>query len=185
MVSDHAAGDGTGHDAGQEGEQVELRRLHRELELVDQIERVIGAEAGTVYVLGKEQGDQDRYCHHHLPARQSCGARCVNDCGAASSGPRSGSPVAGVPATNLDQHEDGDQRQAREPRDARLSMRHHHEGGEQWTRSGANIPAHLKQRLREAVTATGRHASHPRCFGMEDGRAHADQHRREQDRRIG
>ena len=92
---------------------------------------------------------------------------------------------AGVPATDLEQHEDGDQRQAREPHDARLSVRHHHEGGEQRARRGADIAAHLKQRLREAVSAAGRHARHPRSFGMEDRRAHADQHRRQQDQRIG
>src|SRR4026208_1831074 len=48
-----------GQDAAKEGEQVELRWRDGRVELLDQVERVVRAEAGAVDVLGEEQGHQD------------------------------------------------------------------------------------------------------------------------------
>src|SRR5262247_3536987 len=71
-----------------------------------------------------------------------------------------GLEAARVPVSDLQEHEEGDQRRAREPRDARLSVGDDHEGGEQWTRGGTDIPADLEQRLSEPIASAGSHARH-------------------------
>src|SRR5262249_7154 len=68
--SHRPTGQRAGHDAGQEGEEVELRRLDGQMESLDQIEGVVGAQAGAVHVLGEEQEHEDAHRSDDLRARQ-------------------------------------------------------------------------------------------------------------------
>src|SRR6267142_4337197 len=69
-VTDRSACKSAGHDAGEEREQIELRRLDGQVELVDQIEGVVRAQAGAVDILGEEQGHEDGHRLDDLPAWQ-------------------------------------------------------------------------------------------------------------------
>ena len=186
-VTDCSSSKGADHDAGEEGEQVELCRLHGQVELVDQIERVVRAEARAVHVLGEEQGHENSHRFDDLPARQRVLARGRDGHHGGGPGARArsgGGAMARVPATDEQEHEDGDERRHREPRNARLSVWHHDKCGEQWAGGRADVPADLEEGLGEPVASAGRHAGHAGCFGMEDRRAHADQHGGEEDRGI-
>jgi hypothetical protein len=90
-----------------------------------------------------------------------------------------------IPVADLEQDQHRHQRRTAEPDQALLALRHHDEGGQQWTRRLAEVAADLEQRLRQAVAAAGRHARHARSFGMKHRGAHADHRRRQQDQRIG
>ena len=136
-VTDGSAGKGADHNTHEEGEQVELCRLHGQVELVDQIKRVVRAEAGAVHVLGEEQGHEDGHGLDDLPARQRVLARGRDGHHGSGPGARArsgGGAMARVPATDEQEHEDGDERRHREPRNARLPVWHHHKCGEQWAR---------------------------------------------------
>ncbi len=69
-VADLAAGQRAQHHRGQEHEQADLRLLHRHLELLDQEEGVVRAEAGGVHVLGEQQRDQHGDGQRRAGARQ-------------------------------------------------------------------------------------------------------------------
>ena len=81
-----------------------------------------------------------------------------------------------VPAADLPEHDDADQRAEREPGDAGLAERHDDEGGEQRPDRLAEIAADLEDRLRQAEAAAGGEPRDARGFRMEDRRAEADQH---------
>ncbi len=89
-VAHCAAREGAQHDAPEEGEQIELRRLDGQVELVDQIERVVRAEARAVHVLGKEQSHQDGHGQDDLPAGQRALAGAVASATAARGAGRAG-----------------------------------------------------------------------------------------------
>ena len=134
-VPDRSAGKGAGHDAGEEREQIELRHFYWQVELVDQIEGVVRAQAGAVHVLGEEQGHEDGHRLDDLAAWQRVLAwrRGGHHRGCRRArAPSHGCGVASVPATDQQQHEDRDQRRPREPRNARLPVSYDDKCGEQW-----------------------------------------------------
>ena len=57
-------------DRREEHEQMDLRGLHRQMELVDQIEREVAGDAGQVEVLREHQQHQHAHREHDLVARQ-------------------------------------------------------------------------------------------------------------------
>ena len=58
-IADRSAAKRAGRDGAEEHEQVELRVGHRNLEAVDQVERVVAAEAHQIDVLREHQREQD------------------------------------------------------------------------------------------------------------------------------
>jgi hypothetical protein len=90
-----------------------------------------------------------------------------------------GDVMAG-PAPDQAEHHDADQGEQREPGGAALSLRHYDERGEQRADGRAEVAADLEQGLGQTGLAAGRHAGDPGGFRVEDGRAHADQHGRQQ-----
>ncbi len=95
-----------------------------------------------------------------------------------------GAQVQRVPAADIGQQCNADQRGAGKPRGGMLAMRHDHGCSNQWTERGAEIATHLEHRLREAMTATRGQPRNARCFRMENGRTNADHRRSHQHHRI-
>ena len=89
-----------------------------------------------------------------------------------------------VPGADIIKDQDAEQRQAARPGNAVLAIDRHQRGGEQRPDGRPRVAADLKQRLRQAMPAAGRHARDPAGFGMEHRRPDADQHHRDQDDRI-
>jgi hypothetical protein len=73
-----------------------------------------------------------------------------------------------VPNANSREHDNGEDGHDGEPDDSALAKRHNDKGCEKRTSRLPEIATNLKDRLRRAVTAAGRHARHSRAFGMED-----------------
>ena len=111
-ITDRSPGNRARHDADEEGDQIELRRLYRQVELVDQIEGVVRAQARAVHVLGKQQSHEDGHRLDDLPARQRALAWRRGGHHGGGRGPRARSRgrAARVPVPDLQQYEDGDQR---------------------------------------------------------------------------
>ncbi len=160
---------------------MDLRVLYRHVELLDQVERVVRAQAGGVHVLREQQRDQHGDGDRRLRAGQGSAGRRRLWAAAALRHRR----VAPVPEADVGQQQDRQQRRQREPCDAGLSVRHHDECRQQRPDGRPGTAAHLKQRLRESVAPAGSHACHPRRLRMEDGRPDTHQRRREQDDREG
>ncbi|MNS90801.1 hypothetical protein D3C72_1248660 [compost metagenome] len=59
-----------------------------------------------------------------------------------------------VPAADLDQHDDGQQRREDEPRNVTFSVGGNDHGGQQRAEGAAKIAADLEQRLRQPMTST-------------------------------
>src|ERR1035437_5317005 len=105
--------------------QVHLRGLHRDVELVDQVEGVIAHHARQVEILGEDERDQNRHGPRNLAARQvrlrhAHGARFRRHAG-----------MALVPCAHAQQHHDGDERRQGKPRDAALPGGQHDERRQQ------------------------------------------------------
>ena len=84
-------------------------------------------------------------------------------------GSRGALMMRAIPTSDIEQHHHAEQRCEREPRDARLPVRHHDEGGEQRTERSARVPADLEDRLRQTVLSARRHARDARGLGMKYG----------------
>ncbi len=89
-----------------------------------------------------------------------------------------------IPAANLPEHDDADQRTDREPRHAGLAERHNNKGREQRPDRLTEIAAELEHRLSQAETAARREPGHTRRFRMEDRRTEPNQHRAKDKHRI-
>ena len=89
-------------------------------------------------------------------------------------------PVRLVPVPHIVKNCNSQQRSARKPRDAGLSVGQNDERRQQRTGRRADVAAHLEHRLRQSVLASGGHPGDPRGFRMKHGRAGSDQGRRQQ-----
>ena len=68
-VADGASGEGSDGGCAQEQEQVDLRALDGDVEFIDQIEDVVGAEAGQVNIFRKNERDEDAHRDGHFSGR--------------------------------------------------------------------------------------------------------------------
>ena len=66
-IAERSAEERAGRVGGEEDEEIELRRLGRDAELVDQIEDVIARQARDVELLREQQRDQHRERDHDAP----------------------------------------------------------------------------------------------------------------------
>ena len=160
---------------------MQLRALHRDAELADQIERVVAAQAGEIEILREDQHAEDDERADHAPARQS-GPRFPAGRGRLMRRPR---PVHRRPAAHPREQDDRDERQQRAPCEARLAARHDDERREQRAERRSQVAADLEHRLRQAVAPARRHPRDPRRLGMKDRRSDAHQPGRHQDRAEG
>ena len=178
-VADGTAEEGAERHREQEHEQVDLRRAHRYVKFLDQIEAVVARDAGDIEIFREDQHHQDadrprdparrHRARHGRPALGTAGAIKM---------------LAFVPCAHLCQHGDGEHRGERKPRETRLSVRNDDPGGEQRTHRAARIAAHLENRLRQAVAAAGSQPRNSRGFRMKDRRARPDQRRGRQHARV-
>jgi hypothetical protein len=83
--------------------------------------------------------------------------------------------VRGVPTADAEQQHHADHGREREPSDASLPVAQHDDRGKQRPDRRAEIPAHLKQRLREAGPVAGRHSGDARGLRVQDRRASSDE----------
>jgi hypothetical protein len=162
----------------QENEEVQLRALHREAELLDQVEGVEAAEARHIEVLGEDQHEQHGDGQRHAVSRKHGAGP------AAGRAPRDGHVVARVPAADLHQQHDADERCRAEPGEAFLPERHDHRCRQQRAERAARVATHLEQRLRESVAATRCEPRDARRLRMEDRRSQAHQRRSGQHGRV-
>ena len=58
-VADRAADQAADRDGEQEYEQIHLRRLHRQMEFLDEVEAVVARDAREVEILRENQHQQD------------------------------------------------------------------------------------------------------------------------------
>ncbi|GCC42489.1 hypothetical protein chiPu_0026807, partial [Chiloscyllium punctatum] len=66
-IAERATDERAGSVRGKEDEQIELCRLRRDAEPVDQIEDVIARQARDIELFGEQQRDQHDKCGHHAP----------------------------------------------------------------------------------------------------------------------
>src|SRR6185437_16374735 len=130
----------------QKHEKVDLRALHRYVELVDQIERVVAGETREIEILGEQQRHENGQRKSHFPTRQ----RDVIGTGPATYR-RNNRSICAVPGADVPQYDDSDERRGGEPRNARLSERKNYERSKQWPDGRARISADLKHRLRKSM----------------------------------
>ncbi len=173
-VADVSAEQGAERHREQKYEQIDLRRAHRQMKFLDEVETVIAGDAGCVKVFRENQQHED--------ADGPCdGARGDR------SRPRGRAHGAAlqmlmlVPGAHPRQHRDGQQRGNPEPGEACLAVRKNDHRGEQRAHGAAGVSAHLEDRLGQAVAAARRQPGNPRGFGMKDGGARADQSGRGED----
>src|SRR4030095_6761020 len=113
------AHDGSNGDRTQEQKKKQLGRLQRNVKTLDQVERVIAADAGDVDLLGEDERKQDRNRPDHLKARKigwavTLGARF-----------HARDAVLLVPDPDIEQDNDANKRHQREPGDRALAEIEH------------------------------------------------------------
>ena len=142
-----------GHRA-EEDEQVELRALHADAELVDQVEGVVARRARQVDVLREDQHDQ------HAERERAPGRATASDAPAPAAA-RAAAAARAVPrGTSRPTRQSttiATSAAHREPGHAALAARQHDERGQQRPDRRAGVAADLEQRLREAVPSARRH----------------------------
>ena len=141
------------------------------MELRDQVEGVVAAQAREVEVLREdergEHGERPRDARRH---GQVHGVRCRGRGGR-------GGALRLVPPPDPPQDDNRRDGERRAPRDARLAARDDEKGRQQRAERRSEVAAYLEERLREAVAAARRHARDARRLGMKDRRADAHQAR--------
>ena len=149
-------------------EEIDLRVLHRNLEMVDQIEGVETAEARGVDEFREHQRQQDQKRQAHRPR-----PRLWRTAGTGRGGVLWAEMMA-VPAPDAAQNADGGKRNHPEPDNTGLPARQNDPGGQQRPERRADIAADLEQALRHAVAPARGDARHARGLRMEDRRANAN-----------
>ena len=89
-----------------------------------------------------------------------------------------------VPGTDAGQDDDSDERDDTEPGDAALAVRQDDKRREQRSRRRPRIPADLKERLCEAMSATGSETCDARRFRVEDRRPDTHERNRNEDSEV-
>jgi hypothetical protein len=130
---------------------MQLCVLHRYVEAVDEIERVVARQARKIEVLGEDQGEQHCYRAGNFLRADRCRSRRRQWLEA-------GHAMRLVPVPHVEQHEHAQHRRERKPRDARLAVWQNDERGKQWACGRSNISAHLEDRLCKSMLAAGGHA---------------------------
>ena len=161
---------------------MDLRVGHRQVEFMDQVERVVRTQAGGVDVLGEQQHHQHDDPGHHRPRAETLPPRAAAAVPPASA--RRDRGMARVPHADGAQQQDGEQGRGGEPGDAALPVRHHDERRQQRPDRRAGAAADLEQRLGEPVAPPAGHPRHARRLRMEHRRAHPHQRRGEQDHAV-
>ncbi|EGE55424.1 hypothetical protein RHECNPAF_930071 [Rhizobium etli CNPAF512] len=172
-IADRSTEESADGDRAEEQEKHQLRLLHAEFELVDDIEGEVAGYARHVDVLRCRQQHEDQQRPDDPVLRQRQGSTDGSPAGVLA-------PMAHVPVAHPAQHDHADHGDGGKPRDAVLPERQHDEGGKQRTDRLAGIAADLKKGLRKTVATTGGKTGDTRRFRMEDRRTEADQACRQQ-----
>ena len=159
----------------EENEQAELRRLHCQVELLDQVKSVIAGEARQINELRKDEREQNRDRDGDMFAGQPVAWRnslrparhCRHACR--------------IPAADPIEKEDAGERKQSEPGYGTQAMRYDEKGDEQRPDCCAGIAADLEQGLCQPVLAARSHSCDARGLGVEDRGADTDQRGRDQD----
>ena len=147
-------------------EQMDLRALRRDVEFLDQIERVDSCRGSRGRNTSRRSApaarrSPARFCRaaasRRAPTWCAPTARDAGDCVAYQPPTAISTTIASSAAT-------------RKPRDAALAVRQHDERREQRAERRAEVAADLEHRLREAVPSARRHARDARGFRMEHRR---------------
>ena len=95
------------------------------------------------------------------------------------------SQAVAIPAANAGEQDEADEREQRKVRDVRLGAMGDDEGGEERAEGAAGVAADLEKRLGETVMSARGKTGDSRGFGVEDGRAEADERGGDQHQREG
>ena len=178
-VSHRSADDRAHRHCAEEREQMQFRTLNRNMEPVDQIKRVVAAQARQVKELGKHERQQHTERNRNPPRREiRMNQRLLGPCRM----PECLAPF--VPGAHVGEQNDGEQCRESEPHNAVLAARQDDECREQRPERRPRIPSDLKHRLRQSMLAARGHARHPRRLRMKDRRPHPDQSRSNQNERV-
>ena len=167
-VAEHAASERADGEGGEEHEEAYLRSLHRDAELVDEVEREVARDAGCVEVFREDEQDEYEQCavlcasgdvrvQHFRLARMLHGIL----------------QAGFIPRSEAHHDECCEQGGYGEPRYGVLSEGQDDERREQRTERRTAVAAHLKDRLRKTLLAARRQLSHARRRRVEHGRAKA------------
>ncbi len=173
-VTDRPAEERAGRHRAEEQEQIELRALGRHAEFMDEVERVVAADARHVEILGEHQHDQDRDRTRRAQRR-----RCVRIADKLRRLARHDAWL--VPAADPPQDQDRQRRDQGKPRQRRLAERHHDQRRQHRPHRRAEIAADLEHGLRKAETSAGGEPRNARRFRMEHRRSQTDQRGGQQD----
>ena len=167
-VAEHAAGERADGEGGEEHEEAYLRSLHRDAELVDEVEREVARDAGCVEVFREDEQDEYEQCavlcasgdvrvQHFRLARMLHGIL----------------QAGFIPRSEAHHDECCEQGGYGEPRYGVLSEGQDDERCEQRTECRTAVAAHLEDRLCETFLAARRQLRHARRRRVEHGRAKA------------
>ena len=152
-----------------------MRRLHRQMEFLDEVEGVVARDAREIEIFGEQQHEQNGY----RPGRASRGE--------GTRGPRvrfrrrgTVEMMALVPAAHFPQDANRENGREREPGDAGSPVRNDDQGRKQRSDGAARVAADLKNRLRQTVLPARGQARDARGFGVGDRGPGADGRRRHQ-----
>ena len=167
-VAEHAAGERADGEGGEEHEEAYLRSLHRDAELVDEVEREVARDAGCVEIFREDEQDEYEQCavlcaSGDVRVQRFCLARMLH-----------GVLQAGfIPRSEAHHDECCEQGGYGEPRYGVLSEGQDDECCEQRTERRTAVAAHLEDRLRKTLLAARRQLRHARRRRVEHGRAEA------------
>ncbi|MPN50894.1 hypothetical protein SDC9_198534 [bioreactor metagenome] len=111
-----------------------------------QIKGVIAADARHIEVFRENQDQQDADRKHHLIARQWIDNRCFWF-------PLAHSMLRGIPAADLRQHDNGQQRRKNEPGHITFAVRGDNHCRQQRSEGATKITAHLEDGLGKTVAS--------------------------------
>ncbi len=178
-IADDASGNRSEGNGAEEYEKKQLRCLHRDVELLDQIERVIAGHACDIEKLRQDQYDQHQQGQADFTLRNGAQGRVT----AALMLHARGTMLL-VPITDTHEQQHCEQGRNGEPGDAALPVSDDDERGEQRAHCGTDIAAHLKQCLRKPRPVPGREPRNTRRFGVQNGGADPNQARRKKQYRV-
>ena len=154
--------------------------MHVNVEPLDDVERVEGREARYVEELGEDQDREHQKCARHTPRGELDPA----DDGPLRCRRRKRQAVA-IPPADIEQEDHAEERDHREPRQARLAEGHHDQRRQQRPQRRTDIASDLKQGLSESIPAARGKPCDAGRFRMEDGRAQADHRGAEHEHGVG